>query len=229
MHNHSSTPKKKSIEQSAMAQIKTNIYQEESQIRNSERIRDLAEVFTAEKEVSAMLNLLEPITSKLDSRFLEPSCGNGNFLVSILDRKLENVSSRFKNQIEYEFLTIVTTGSIYGVDIDTQNVKEARYRMKERIIDHYSNVLNTRTRSENFDKVIDLVLKTNIIRGDMINGINKIKFIEYTSPKPNKIQRRIFRLVDLLTASQSSLWADLPTPLTEFPTMNYWELTDVSE
>ena len=212
-----------------MAKIKTNIYQEESQIRNSERIRDLAEVFTAEKEVSAMLNLLEPITSKLDARFLEPSCGNGNFLVSILDRKLKTVSSRYKNQIEYEFLTIVATASIYGVDIDIQNVKEARNRMKERIIDHYSNVLNTRTRSEYFDKIIDLVLKTNVICGDMINGINNIKFIEYTSPKPNKIQRRIFRLVDLLTASQSSLWADLPTPLTEFPTINYWELTDVSE
>ena len=171
-----------------MAKIKANIFQEESQIRNSERIRDLAEVFTAEKEVSAMLNLLEPITSKLDSRFLEPSCGNGNFLVSILDRKLKTVSSRYKNQIEYEFLTIVATASIYGVDIDIQNVREARNRMKERIIDHYSNVLNTRTRSEYFDKIIDLVLKTNVICGDMINGINNIKFIEYTSPKPNKIQ-----------------------------------------
>jgi hypothetical protein len=212
-----------------MAQIKTKKYQEESQIRNSERIRDLAEVFTAEKEVSAMLDLLDAVAGKIDSRFLEPSCGNGNFLVSILDRKLENVSSRFKNQIEYEFLTILATASIYGVDIDLQNVKEARFRMKEKIIDHYSNFLNTRTRSEHFDKIIDLVLKSNIIKGDMINGVNKIKFIEYTSPKPNKIQRRIFRLVDLLAASQSSLWADLPTPIEEFATINYWELTDVSE
>jgi len=211
-----------------MAQFKKQKYQEESQIRNSERIRDLAEVFTAEKEVSAMLDLLEPLAGKIDSRFLEPSCGNGNFLVSILERKLENVSSRFKNQIEYEFLVILAASSIYGVDIDLQNVKEARYRMKEKIIDHYSNFLNTRTRSENFDKVIDLVLKFNIIKGDMINGVNKINFIEYTSPKPNKIQRRIFRLVDLLASSQSSLWADLPTPLEEFATINYWELTDVS-
>ena len=212
-----------------MAQVPKKIYPEEIQIRNTERIRDLAEVFTAEKEVSAILNLLEPIASKIDSRFLEPSCGNGNFLVSILDRKLESISTRYKNQIEYEFLSIIAIASIYAVDIDIQNIREARSRMKERIIDHYSNVLNTRTRSEKFDKVIDTILKANIIRGDMINGINKIKFIEYTSPKPNKIQRRIFRLVDMLSACQSSLWADLPTPVTEFETINYWEITDVRD
>ena len=124
---------------------------------------------------------------------------------------------------------MLATASIYGVDIDPQNIKEARLRMKERIIDHYSNALNTRSRSEQFDTVIESVLKTNIIRGDMINGINKIKFTEYTSPKPNKIQRRIFRLVDLLTAGQSSLWADLPTPVNELGAINYWELTYVSE
>jgi hypothetical protein len=212
-----------------MSNFTANEYKQDSQIRNSERIRDLAEVFTAEPEIKAMLNLLEPIAGKVDSRFLEPSCGNGNFLVAILDRKLANVASKYKNQIEYEFLIVLAIASIYGVDIDPQNIKEARLRMKERIIDHYSSVLNTRSRSEQFDTVIESVLKTNIIRGDMINGINKIKFTEYSSPKPNKIQRRIFRLVDLLTASQSSLWEDLPTPVTELATINYWELTHVSE
>ena len=212
-----------------MSNSAANEYKQDSQIRNLERIRDLAEVFTAESEITAMLNLLEPIAGKVDSRFLEPSCGNGNFLVAILDRKLANVASKYKNQIDYEFLIVLATASIYGVDIDSQNIKEARLRMKERIIDHYSNVLNTRSRSEQFDAVIELVLKTNIIRGDMLNGINKIKFTEYTTPKPNKIQRRIFRLVDLLTASQSSLWADLPTPVNELAAINYWELNNVSE
>ena len=136
---------------------------EKKQVKSKKRVADHGEVFTNEREVNAMLDLVKHETERIDSRFLEPACGNGNFLVSILDRKLKTVSSRYKNQIEYEFLTIVATASIYGVDIDIQNVKEARNRMKERIIDHYSNVLNTRTRSEYFDKIIDLVLKTNVI------------------------------------------------------------------
>jgi hypothetical protein len=98
--------------------------------------------------------------------------------------------------------------------------------MKERIIDSYSIVLNTRTRNQQFDSVIDFILKTNVIRGDMINGVNKIKFTEYSSPKPYKILSRIFRLVDLLATSESNLWSDRPVPLTELPLVNFWELSD---
>jgi hypothetical protein len=209
-----------------MPHKKTSMYSQDSQIRNLERIRNLAEVFTGDAEITAMLKLLGPIPGNIDARFLEPACGNGNFLVAVLDRKLESVMSRFKNQIDYEFLTVIAVASIYGVDIDSQNIKEARFRMKERIIDSYSIVLNTRTRNQQFDSVIDFILKTNVIRGDMINGVNKIKFTEYSSPKPYKILSRIFRLVDLLATSESNLWSDRPVPLTELPLVNFWELSD---
>ena len=199
-------------------------YLQSSQIRNTERIRDLAEVFTAEKEVKSMLDLLEPLPGKIDSRFLEPSCGNGNFLVEILKRKLKIIGSQFRGQVNYEFLNIIALSNIYAVDIDKHNIKEAHFRLKETIIDNYSKILNTISRSPSFDNVIESILRTNIIKGDMINGINKIKFTEYSSPRPNKILRRTYRLVDLLSGNQSSLWSDSPTPVAEYPIVNFWEL-----
>ena len=64
---------------------------ENKQVKSKRRVADHGEVFTAESEVSAMLDLVKQETERIDSRFLEPACGIGNFLVEILKRKLEIV------------------------------------------------------------------------------------------------------------------------------------------
>ena len=74
-----------------------------NQVTSKKRVNDHGEVFTAQREVNAMLDLVKQETERIDSRFLEPACGTGNFLVEILKRKLTIVENRYsKNQLEYE-------------------------------------------------------------------------------------------------------------------------------
>ena len=90
----------------------------DNQVKSRQRVTDHGEVFTAQREVNAMLDLVKQETERIDSRFLEPACGTGNFLVEILKRKLAVVEQRYaKSQIEYERYAILALSSIYGVDI----------------------------------------------------------------------------------------------------------------
>lgn len=193
-------------------------------VRTADRIRDLAEVFTGSREVIAMLDLIGDYSYNIDARVLEPSCGNGNFLSEILHRKLQTVSERAKDQIEFEYLTIRAITSVYGVDIDAKNVEEAKFRLSEIIIDQYSKVLNTGQRSRDFDRAISKIIDTNIILGDMINGLSSIEFVEYSSIKAPKFSWRRYRYIDLLEAVPGSLWADAADPIEEHPPVNYWEI-----
>ena len=193
------------------------------QVKSKERVRDLAEVFTADREVNSMLDLIGDSSYSVDFRYLEPSCGNGNFTVSILERKMISVSEKYKKLQDFEFYTLMALASIYGVDIASDNVKEARQRMKNVIVDRFSDVQNSRQSTDGFYKSVDYILRHNIIKGDMLNGAQKIKFTEFTSPKIYKFQQRVFRLVDLIGAT-GSLWADSPDPVSEIPMKNYWEL-----
>ena len=193
------------------------------QVKSKERVRDLAEVFTADREVNTMLDLIGDSSYNIDFRYLEPSCGNGNFIVAILERKMLSVSKKYKKVQDFEFYSLMALTSIYGVDIAADNVKEARQRMKNVIIDKFSGIQNSHQATEGFYKSVDYVLKHNILKGDMLNGEQKIKFIEFTSPKIYKFQQRVFRLVDLIGAT-GSLWADSPDPVSEIPMKNYWEL-----
>ena len=71
------------------------------QIKSRKRVADHGEVFTGEREVNAMLDLVKSETERIESRFLEPACGDGNFLAEILRRKLEAVkkASKYKGRV----------------------------------------------------------------------------------------------------------------------------------
>lgn len=194
------------------------------QVKSKERVRDLAEVYTADREVNAMLDLIGESSFNVDYRYLEPSCGNGNFTVAILERKMLTVCTKFKKQQDFEFYSLMALASIYGVDIAADNVKEARQRMKNVVVDRFSDAQNSRQPTDGFYKSVDYILKHNIIKGDMLNGEQKIKFTEFSSPKIYKIQQRTYRMIDLIGAT-GSLWADSPDYVSEVPMKNYWELS----
>ena len=100
------------------------------QVKSRQRVSDHGEVFTAEREVNAMLDLVKQETERIDSRFLEPACGNGNFLAEVIKRKLAVVNSRYSSsQLEWERYSVVAVSSIYGVDILQDNVHECRERL----------------------------------------------------------------------------------------------------
>jgi len=87
-------------------------------IKSKKRVTDHGEVFTNQHEVSAMLDLVKHETESIDSRFLEPACGNSNFLAEVLRRKLAVVDIRYsKSQAEWEHYSVIAVSSIYEVDI----------------------------------------------------------------------------------------------------------------
>lgn len=100
------------------------------QIKSKQRVADHGEVLTAEREVNAMLNLVQHETERIDSRFLEPACGTGNFLAPILEKKLALVKRKYvKSQLEFERYATIAIGSIYGVDILKDNVLHCQERL----------------------------------------------------------------------------------------------------
>ena len=97
------------------------------QVKSRVRVQDHGEVFTNEREVNAMLDMVKQETHRIDSRFLEPACGNGSFLAEVLSRKLAVVRSRYRRSLfEYEKCAFIAIGSIYGVGILADNTQERR-------------------------------------------------------------------------------------------------------
>ncbi len=138
---------------------------EDKQVKSKKRVADHGEVFISEREVNAMLDLVKQETERIDSRFLEPACGTGNFLVEILRRKLAVVESRYKkNQLEYELYAVIAISSIYGVDLLQDNVEEARIRLfdifNEKYTAKYKNNCKEECRAS-----IKFILERNILRG----------------------------------------------------------------
>lgn len=99
----------------------------DKQVKSKKRVSDHGEVFTNEREVNAMLDLVKNETERIDSRFLEPACGNGNFLAEVLKRKLKIVDERYNtNQSDWERYAVIAVSSIYGVEILEDNAQECK-------------------------------------------------------------------------------------------------------
>ena len=104
----------------------------EKQVKSKQRVADHGEVFTSEREVNAMLDLVKQETERIDSRFLEPACGTGNFLAEVLRRKLAVVQRRYgKSPADYEKYAVVAVTSIYGVELLPDNTEECQHRLFE--------------------------------------------------------------------------------------------------
>ena len=142
---------------------------EQQQVKSKERVKDFGEVFTNPREVKAMLDLVKEESYRVDSRFLEPACGNGNFLVEILDRKLKTVSEVATNKPEWINLALVGVGAIYGIDIQKDNVEESIERLLT-IVDNKCDQLYE-SLSENEKNAFEFVMKENIIHGNGLTGI----------------------------------------------------------
>ena len=144
------------------------------QVISKERVSSFGEVFTSEKEVNDMLNFVKDQTDRIDSRFLEPACGNGNFLSEILIRKLEIINNLYKkNQYSFDKFSILLTGSLYGVDIIQDNVNITQKRLFHIFKDNYKNLF----KSENIElfKNIKFILEKNIVCADALTFISPNK------------------------------------------------------
>jgi len=156
------------------------------QMKSRERVRDLAEVYTHEREVNAMLDLVPDMfpsarePGNTDCTFLEPSCGHGNFLVEILRRKLKHVTpQRYGRGERFEHRVLRCLASIYGIDISDDNVHESRERIRSVINADVENYLGADGPTIAFRDAIEAILETNIIRGDSRTDAAEIELVEY--------------------------------------------------
>lgn len=158
----------------------------DAQIKSRERVRDLAEVYTHEREVNAMLDLVEDMFPSVeepgntDRTFLEPACGSGNFLVEILARKLAYVTaSRYGRGERFEHRVLRCLASVYGIDICDENVEESRTRMTAVVGAHLAQHLGDQDPSPGFKSALEAILATNIVRADTLADAAEIELIEY--------------------------------------------------
>lgn len=159
---------------------------ESGQINSRERVRDLAEVYTHQREVNAMLDLVpdmfpsEDAPGNTDRAFLEPACGSGNFLVEILARKLAYVTPRRYGRSEsFEHRVLRCLVSIYGIDVCEENIAAARERMSNVIDAHIDRHLGGETPTPGFLSAVETILATNIIRANTLVDAAEIEIVEY--------------------------------------------------
>jgi len=173
-----------------------------SLIKSKQRIADHGEVFTPAWMVEAMLDLVKGESERIDSRFLEPACGSGNFLVRILQRKLAVVELKFgKSDFEKRHYALLALMCAYGIELLADNIAECRANMLE-ILSDYLNL----DESDDLYRAAFYVLSQNLVHGDALkmraSDGQPITFAEWGYLGKGKFQRRDFRF-DILTHSSA--------------------------
>jgi hypothetical protein len=207
---------------------------QEKQIKSKQRVADHGEVYTGPREVNAMLDLVKQETQRIDSRWLEPACGNGNFLIAVLARKLALAASRYgASRTEYERSAVTAIASIYGIDILEDNVAQCRNRLYERFTAEYEKKFPLLIHDD-VRTAVKYILEKNIIWGDALNlrtpaEQKPIIFSEWAFIG-DRVKRRDFSFSALLGYSVSG---DTPLfsgagddvlitkPVAEFPPVHY--------
>ena len=179
----------------------------ESGIKSKENVKDFGEVFTPDSIVNDMLTLVddalknEGITPEqyLMKTYLEPSCGDGQFLI----RKLACIKLHIpKEQHELALIKALTT--IYGVDIQSINVQTSKKRMLELIktgttktFDLANKEIKSFTNLEleitpDLERVIQYILDKNIVCGDTLGKSNtqEVLLTEFTWQGEQVLQKK---------------------------------------
>ena len=209
------------------------------QIKSRERVSQHGEVFTAEREVKAMCDLVKNESERIDSRVFEPACGEGPFLQEVLHRKLQTVKNRYgKSPHDFELYSIVALSSLYGVELLEDNAQVCRNRLYGIWEQAYSEYGSER---EEVKKAARYMVDTNILCGDALtllqhNG-KPIVFAEWTLLLTGMLLRNDFDLSVLLeyksTEEKDLFSSDCnesepvyiePKPIATYRPINYWRV-----
>ncbi len=182
-------------------------------IKSRQRVADHGEVFTPMWLVEAMLDVVKDESERINSRFLEPACGSGNFLTHILKRKLAAVELKYgKSEFDRGHYALLGLMCIYGIELLTDNIDECHANLME-IFAEYLDL----DESDEMYRAASYVLTQNIVHGDALSmqtsAKKPITFAEWGYLGKGKYQRRDFRFDALTGASafsaEGSLFADL--------------------
>jgi len=211
------------------------------QVVSKKRVLDHGEVYTRQREVQAMLDLVKQETNRIESRFLEPACGTGNFLAEILTRKLNVVELRYaRSQLDYERNAVLAVSSVYGIDILEDNVLECRRRLSEIFEKRYVKRFRKTAKADCL-RAVRYILDRNITPGDALTlktvGANPrpIVFSEWSPVNGSMIKRRDFTFHSLLEHGTQGQWfsSDLgedvfiPSPKRDYPLIHFLRVSDV--
>jgi hypothetical protein len=202
-------------------------------IKSKRRVADHGEVFTPRWLVENMLDLVRGETERIDSRFLEPACGSGNFLVPVLQRKLAAVEAKYgKSDFEKRHYALLAVMCTYGIELLADNIAECRANMLEALAE-YLNLSET----DELYLAAFYVLSQNTVHGDALtmrmHDGNALTFAEWGYLGKGKFQRRDFRLDSLTQMSsysqEGSLFSHLGkhevfTPIKAYPPITVREL-----
>lgn len=188
--------------------------QRQKQTKSKERVRQHGEVFTAEREVKAMCDLVKDETERIDSRFLEPACGDGNFLAEILIRKLAVVKRKYgKSHLDYEKNALLAASSIYGVDILLDNVIACRDRMFA-IWDREYKAVCKKDCNDQTREAVKFILSRNVVCGNALtlkcvdenakDTDEPIIFSEWAFITESQLQRSDYTFSDLLAQEENT-------------------------
>lgn len=173
------------------------------QIKTRQRVRDLAEVYTHTREVTAMLDLVPDMfpspedPNNTDRKFFEPTAGSGNFLEEILRRKIAHVTSlRYRSAQLYEHRLLRALASIYAIDIDPENVAESKERLKHVLQSHLDNDLNTKVPSAGFAAAVEVLLETNIVLANTLTDLDSIEWVDYKAGRNGTFTREWSTIVE---------------------------------
>ena len=184
------------------------------QVKSKQRVADHGEVFTAEREVKAMCDLVKQETERIDSRFLEPACGDGNFLAEILSRKLAAVKKKYRRSpLDYEKNAILALSSVYGVDILQDNAIACRERLFA-IWDKQYKAVCKKDCNDDAREAARFILSRNIVCGNALslrrvdeNGQDidePIVFSEWAFITGSQMQRKDYTFDELLNGDAKS-------------------------
>ncbi|MDO4698477.1 MAG: SAM-dependent DNA methyltransferase [Pasteurellaceae bacterium] len=205
------------------------------QVKSKQRVADFGEVYTNEREVKAMLDLVADQASNPEKTFLEPACGTGNFLAAILARKLNAVADKHKKiQHHYERNAVLAVSSLYGIELLADNVAECRKRLSHQFAEHYQQRYPKSYKAECCQSV-DFILSKNILCGDALSlktaDNRDIVFTEWKMIG-NQFKQRDFiyrdlveNLSDLPLFSDQGEQAFIPQPIKDdYPLTHFLEL-----
>lgn len=215
---------------------------QQKQIKSKERVAKHGEVFTAEREVKAMCDLVKNESERIDSRILEPACGEGPFLQEMLKRKLETVKTRYsRSPHDFELYSIVALSSLYGVELLEDNAQICRDNLYDIWEKAYSEFGEQR---DEVRKAARYMVQTNILCGDALtfkqHDGTPIVFAEWTLLPNGMMLRKDFELSVMLEVKDLGEQGDLflsgdfdpetnsfePQPIALYKPIEYWRVSE---
>ena len=214
-----------------------------SQIKSKQRVTDHGEVNTNLREINAMLDLVKNETLRIESKFLEPACGDGNFIIEVLRRKMQVIKDKYsKSQFDFEKNLFIATASVYGIELLEDNVLACRVRLLDFLETEYKNTFK-KTFKDKFIKSLEYILMKNILLGDALTLKNyqndlmglPIIFSDWSMVGNGMVKRKDFIYSDLIDRSshkEMPLFSDLddkdeafiPDPVKDYPLISFMDV-----